>query len=94
MQVPYRTFMTLDDNERVLRVFDDNIPGEEWEPGVESFSEGFHLLALSVFVLRSGSIAVASSAISLHKWRLRPSNTVLVAKPMSASHVNGAKRSY
>jgi hypothetical protein len=32
MQVPYRTFITLDDNERGLRVFDDNVPGEEYGP--------------------------------------------------------------
>lgn len=64
-------------------------PVGERESGFGSFGEGFHLLVIPVFVLRSESITVASSVIPPSQWRLGLNNTALVAKPVSASHANG-----
>jgi hypothetical protein len=57
--------------------------------GFRSFGEGFHLFAILVFVLRSESITVASSAIPPSQWRLGPNNRALIAKLVSSSHANG-----
>jgi len=64
-------------------------PVGECESGLGLFGKGFHLLVMPVFVLRSESITVASSAILPSQWRLGPNNTALIAKPVSASQANG-----